>query len=549
MTSKDARIRIQNLGGGQQRCHPRRESNATLRLKKRVHSTRRQGNNEAGMRLGEILLRHGLITPDELGEGLATQVTHGGRIGSNLIDLGYIAVDDVARALGKQHSVPAARDEAFRAVTSATLGAVPRDLCAKHGIFPLALDGAVLHLAMRNPQHLALIDHLGRVLNLTIQPYASAELRLLYFLELLYAIPRPKRYLATQGDGGWRGELEATVSRPPSREAQRALGRSQTTPGALRQATPAHVATAARAAAARAAAFPGPTATRVPTLTPPALPAVKASAVRAPAINAPEAVHPDAADPKRPSGSASSSTTGPQRAAAALPKVSDNEFELVYLDEVDHSIDHSDNANFDLDIDVSFDEDVLDEGGHAPSANEGSQPDITHHTGEASTPTPTATVAELVTALESAQDREAVIAQLLRPLDDGVSLTVLLLPRGDLAVGLAATGAAISRTQVRQLVVPMNTDSLFAQAIADLRPTRGPADALQHMIATYLRAPTPGEAWVTPISLHGKVINLLCTQSQTSLPEAVENDLAQIADQAAIAYKRLILQKRGDQAP
>jgi hypothetical protein len=526
------------------------------------------------MKLGEILIRHGFITPPQLEEGLAMQVTHGGRVGSTLIDLGHVAVDTIARALGQQHKVPAASDEAFRAVRSNVLEAVPRDLCAKHGILPLAVESRLLHLAMRDPQHLALIHQLGGRFGVKIQPYASPELRLLYFLELLYEIPRPKRYLsaAGDGDGGWRGDLEPTVEPPVDQP------RAQAGPAAKPvDDLPARPSAGGRAAGLRRAASgmyairgSAKTADRTPPDVDESRPSSSGThpAIRAvPAATRGVDPHLARTGPMQPVVPGKKKRppiaplrTGPYRAvdlvpaapptaqrvpvltphgvpvigqqpertptpAGAAPTAADEDgFELVYLDEVEREIDELD---IDIDIDIGFDDDAKVA---SPSAGEGD---------------PRASVADVVAEMQRAGDRETVIGQLLRPVTDGVSLNVLLLARGELGVGLAAFGTEVPRGQVRQLVVPLNTDSLLKRAVDSKTVQRGPVDPLQQMIATYLRAPAPKEACVAPVMLNSKVINLICCQSEGALTAEAEAAVALVAEQAAAAYKRLILNKRG----
>ena len=49
------------------------------------------------MRLGEILIKKGLITNDRLQEALALQAQRGGKIGSILVSLNYVDKDEVGK--------------------------------------------------------------------------------------------------------------------------------------------------------------------------------------------------------------------------------------------------------------------------------------------------------------------------------------------------------------------------------------------------------------------------------------------------------------------
>src|SRR2546423_15172555 len=57
-------------------------------------------------KLGEILVRENLLTPEQLREALDYQRTHGGRLGFNLVKLGLASDDMVTAVLSRQYGVP-----------------------------------------------------------------------------------------------------------------------------------------------------------------------------------------------------------------------------------------------------------------------------------------------------------------------------------------------------------------------------------------------------------------------------------------------------------
>jgi len=54
-----------------------------------------------------------LLSPEQLTEALRVQVMWGGRIGTVISELGYLDLDTISRALGWQHSLPAALGKHF----------------------------------------------------------------------------------------------------------------------------------------------------------------------------------------------------------------------------------------------------------------------------------------------------------------------------------------------------------------------------------------------------------------------------------------------------
>jgi serine/threonine-protein kinase len=152
-------------------------------------------------RLGELLVNQGLISSQQLERALQNQVVHGARIGTNLVELGLVSIDNLAWALGQQHSVPVADGQAFKRITPETLRVVPVSIAARYTVLPLRHEGRELHLAMLDPHRLEIIDEVGAILDMTvIHPYAVPELRLHHLLQVHYQVPRPKRFLRTPGD-------------------------------------------------------------------------------------------------------------------------------------------------------------------------------------------------------------------------------------------------------------------------------------------------------------------------------------------------------------
>jgi len=64
-------------------------------------------------KLGEILVRENLVTPQQLREALDYQRVNGGRLGSNLVKLGIISDDVITAVLSRQYGVPSINLDLF----------------------------------------------------------------------------------------------------------------------------------------------------------------------------------------------------------------------------------------------------------------------------------------------------------------------------------------------------------------------------------------------------------------------------------------------------
>lgn len=150
------------------------------------------------MRLGTLLLRDAVIGLSQLEEALKAQILYGGRLGTNLVELGLLDLDTLGLYLAKVHGVPVATQARMEAADPGTVARFGRELAERHVAFPLGpepLRPETIAVAMSDPRQPDRIGDIQRALGTTIAPYAAAELRILYYLERHYHIERRPRFL------------------------------------------------------------------------------------------------------------------------------------------------------------------------------------------------------------------------------------------------------------------------------------------------------------------------------------------------------------------
>ncbi|WP_324291562.1 hypothetical protein [Corallococcus sp. BB11-1] len=167
-------------------------------------------------KLGITLVRKGLLTQAQLDQGLGVQLIHGGRLGTRLVELGFLDIETVGMVLGELTHFPVAMEADFDAVTEATLKLLTADQAEKHQAFPLAVEGRRLKVAMANPLELQTTDALGFITGMRIVPYVTPELRLFQYQARHYGIDRPHRALPAPAPVPIRRSVSvATVPLPP----------------------------------------------------------------------------------------------------------------------------------------------------------------------------------------------------------------------------------------------------------------------------------------------------------------------------------------------
>ena len=68
-------------------------------------------------RIGDLLRRAGLLTAERLSRALERQRLQGRRLGTNLVQLKYMSLDNLSRALSVQHGVPEASADLLASVS------------------------------------------------------------------------------------------------------------------------------------------------------------------------------------------------------------------------------------------------------------------------------------------------------------------------------------------------------------------------------------------------------------------------------------------------
>jgi type IV pilus assembly protein PilB len=136
-------------------------------------------------RLGELLIREGLITREQLERALQEQRQNGTRVGYNLVKLGFIQETELTKMLARQYKMPAVDLSRFE-VDPRIAKLIPGELAIKHLVLPLKRDGRTLTVAMADPTNLGVLDDLKFITRYDIFPVIGGEFTLKGAIEKLY---------------------------------------------------------------------------------------------------------------------------------------------------------------------------------------------------------------------------------------------------------------------------------------------------------------------------------------------------------------------------
>jgi hypothetical protein len=142
----------------------------------------------------DMLLNAGLISRDQFEEALRNRVLYGGKIGTSLIELGYITEEELARFLGKKLGVPYVNPDQLLNIPQEVIDLLPRELALKYGAIPLQLERKRLSLVMADPSDLYASDEIGFITGYSIRPFITPEVRLIQALGIYYQTNVDNRY-------------------------------------------------------------------------------------------------------------------------------------------------------------------------------------------------------------------------------------------------------------------------------------------------------------------------------------------------------------------
>ena len=136
-------------------------------------------------RLGELLVREGLVTREQLARALGEQQATGMRLGYALVKLGILQEVDLTRTLARQFRMPAVDLSRFE-VDPRVLKLVPAEVAAKHLVLPLKREGRTLTVAVADPANAGVIDDLKFITRYDIFPVVAGEYTLRGLVERHY---------------------------------------------------------------------------------------------------------------------------------------------------------------------------------------------------------------------------------------------------------------------------------------------------------------------------------------------------------------------------
>jgi type IV pilus assembly protein PilB len=152
------------------------------------------------VRIGELLLKEKRITPEQLQTALNAQRQNGGKLGNNLVELGFVKDDEITALLSKQYGVPSIALDKFE-VDPTVLRLVPAETAQKYHVLPLSRSGATLTIAMTDPTNVFAMDDIKFMTGYNVEPVVASETAVLEAISRYYG----KGGIAASSNGNGSG--------------------------------------------------------------------------------------------------------------------------------------------------------------------------------------------------------------------------------------------------------------------------------------------------------------------------------------------------------
>ncbi|MGE0632027.1 MAG: type IV-A pilus assembly ATPase PilB [Pseudobdellovibrionaceae bacterium] len=139
----------------------------------------------AAPKLGELLLKEGLVRPEQLQKAIEEQRKSGVRLSQILVQQGLVKEGQIQKTLEKHYQVQGIDLNAFE-IDPAVISLVSRDVCEKHLVIPVMKNANILVVAFADPGNMFVRDDLSFVTRMRIRPVVAGESAIVAAIDKYY---------------------------------------------------------------------------------------------------------------------------------------------------------------------------------------------------------------------------------------------------------------------------------------------------------------------------------------------------------------------------
>src|SRR5262245_4342787 len=172
------------------------------------------------VRIGELLLKEKRISAEQLQQALNHQKANGGKLGYNLVKMGFVKDEEITALLSKQYGVPSINLTQFE-IDLAVIKLIPSETANKYQIVPLSRAGATLTIAMTDPTNVFAMDDIKFMTGYNVEPVVASETAVIEAIAKYY----PTNVAPSKAPVAKSGKAAAPTATPSGTSALEAASR------------------------------------------------------------------------------------------------------------------------------------------------------------------------------------------------------------------------------------------------------------------------------------------------------------------------------------
>jgi len=139
------------------------------------------------LKLGQMLIKAGAISKEQLEEALTSQRSEGGTLGSNLVKMGVLTEEQILNYVGKQLNVEVVNIENGEELNGDVVKIIPPDVAKKFNVVAIRKSGNTLTVAAADPTNIFVLDSIKFVTGYNVKPVIASEANIKEAIEHHYA--------------------------------------------------------------------------------------------------------------------------------------------------------------------------------------------------------------------------------------------------------------------------------------------------------------------------------------------------------------------------
>ncbi|MCW5829246.1 MAG: hypothetical protein KIT79_08010 [Deltaproteobacteria bacterium] len=477
------------------------------------------------MTLGQYLVKNGFATPAQIDDALNLQVVYGGRLGTNLLEVGALDERTLAKALSKYHKVKALDPTAPLTVRPDAFELISRHFARKYNCIPMWTEGQKLYVATSDPRNQFSLEAIARVTGRQIVPLVMPELKFHAALEKFYNIKRELRFVTLSMKLIERERRKKAQKVKPKEEAPKAAPPTEDL--MPEEVFEGQIASLQERQGMTTAPLSGDHPfgdTEAP---------AAAAKARAPAASAPPSMPPGDPNAQTHTPFAGKGVQVIDREALARAEAESAD-EILEIDDADI-----------IEID---DADIIEEVVYSQSAD--AAPEEILEADEAELEAPKFTAIDLKTAqqmIADARNRDDIARAALSLALNTMSRALIFIVKGNLVMGWDGAGEQVDRGTIQSLVLPLNVPSAFKFVFDTRAPFVGPlpANETNDQFLKLLGGARPKSSVIFPILFRGRVVNVIYADSGPGKLASTDiSDLQILSPKIPATFDRILNERK-----